>query len=133
LIPKAGACIAGALVSYTGLLLAGCHPALEPAADAVVTVELDPAPPRVGPASLVVVLSDPGGRPLEGGALVVEANMSHPGMRPLFADLQEVGAGRYAGTLELTMAGDWSLAVTGELPDGRRVDERVDVPVEQGR
>jgi hypothetical protein len=53
--------------------------------------------------------------------------MSHPGMQPVFADVYEVGRGRYRAPLHFTMAGDWVLLVSGRLPDGRSVERRIEV------
>jgi hypothetical protein len=54
--------------------------------------------------------------------------MTHPGMRPVLADAQERERGRYDARLDFTMGGDWSILVTGQLADGRRIDHRFDVP-----
>jgi hypothetical protein len=93
-----------------------------------VKLELEPTPPKVGIAELALTLSDSSGDPLAGANLQVEGNMNHAGMKPVFADLKETKPGRYTGRLEFTMGGDWFLLVTGQLADGRRVNEKVDVP-----
>ena len=46
--------------------------------------------------------------------------MTHPGMTPVLPDVVRIGDGDYESRLEFSMAGDWLIAVTGELPDGRR-------------
>ena len=56
--------------------------------------------------------------------------MSHPGMAPLVAGVFETGAGTYITHIPFSMAGEWTLVVTGVLADGRRVAahvERTDV------
>lgn len=112
-----------------GIALAcGCQPAAPQVARATVELQIEPDPPRVGDAAVALLLTDPAGQPLEGGTLKVEGNMNHAGMKPVFADLTETEPGRYEGTLDLTMAGDWFLLVTGKLSDGRQVNEKVDLP-----
>lgn len=111
-----------------GLLASGCSRPSAPAADAVVDLQIEPSPPKVGQAEIVLHLTESSGEPLEGGTLEVEGNMNHAGMKPVFATLTETEPGRYAGNLEFTMAGDWFLLVTGQLADGRAVNEKIDVP-----
>ena len=41
-------------------------------------------------------------------------------MAPVVADVIERGDGEYEAPLQFTMAGDWILLVTGQLPDGSR-------------
>lgn len=53
--------------------------------------------------------------------------MAHPGMAPLVATAAERGDGVYQILLRFTMRGNWILLVTGKLPDGRRIDHRIDV------
>ena len=54
--------------------------------------------------------------------------MTHPGMAPVVATTKPRGHGVYEAALSFTMAGDWALLVSVELPDGRRLDRRIDVP-----
>ena len=42
-----------------------------------------PTPPAVGPARLIISLTDSAGVPVEGARVVVEGNMSHAGMVPV--------------------------------------------------
>ena len=57
-----------------------------------------------------------------------EADMSHPGMTPVFGEAQEVAPGRYQGSLEFAMAGDWVVLIHVTLRDGRTVEREVSVP-----
>jgi hypothetical protein len=72
-------------------------------------------------------LRDLAGRSISRAHLTVEGNMSHPGMAPVFAAVEEIEPGRYRAPIEFTMAGDWFLLVTGELPGGARFERKIDV------
>lgn len=112
-----------------GVLILGCRPETAGTdVDAQVTIEFDPSPPAVGTAGLKITLTDPAGQPVQLGTLEVEGNMNHAGMRPVFTRLQEAEPGRYAGTLEFTMGGDWFLLLSGQLAGGGRFNQKVDVP-----
>ena len=95
---------------------------------AVVSLAVTPDPPRVGPTTVVVILSNAEGQPISGAQMSLEGNMSHLGMVPSLATAVEVAPGRYQATLELTMGGDWFIVVQATLPDGRSLEHRVDVP-----
>jgi hypothetical protein len=53
--------------------------------------------------------------------------MSHVGMAPVLADASEREQGVYRVPFAFTMRGDWALLVTIVLPDGVRVERRIDV------
>lgn len=53
--------------------------------------------------------------------------MSHPGMTPVFAAATEIEPGRYRANLELSMAGDWHVAVRGTLRDGRKFERQFEI------
>lgn len=110
------------------LLLAGCRPQAAASPEVDIQLELTPHPPQVGTAQVVLIVSDPTGRPLEAESLDVEGNMNHAGMKPVFSTLKQTSPGRYEGALEFTMAGDWFLLVTGPLADGLQLNEKIDVP-----
>lgn len=82
----------------------------------------------VGKSELAIDLKTSSGQPIEGAKVRVEGNMNHAGMKPSFADLQESSPGRYSGTLDLTMGGDWFLIVTAQTADGRTIEKIIDVP-----
>jgi len=111
------------------LTVMGCRP--KPAtkdADINLSVHFNPDRPAVGPAAVTISLRDAAGEPVHLGALDVEANMNHAGMRPVFAHLKETEPGRYSGSIDFTMGGDWFLLVSGKFPGGRHLDKKVDVP-----
>jgi hypothetical protein len=72
-------------------------------------------------------LTDAAGTPVTGARLTLEGNMSHPGMVPVFAEATETEPGRYRSTLELSMAGDWYVLVTGALPDNRKIERQFEI------
>ncbi len=58
--------------------------------------------------------------------------MSHAGMKPVLANISEGESGVYAVPFEWTMGGDWFVAVTATLPDGRVATKRFDLSVGAG-
>lgn len=115
------------------LLLAACRPATSDVPGAQVDLAWDPAPPAVGQAQVSLRLLDAAGKPLPGGNVRLEGNMNHAGMKPSFGELTEVEPGRYTGTLEFTMGGDWFVLVTATFPDGTSLERKVDVAGVQAR
>jgi len=53
--------------------------------------------------------------------------MSHPGMAPAFAEAKEGEPGQYQGSVEFAMAGDWVVLIHVTLPDGRKLERKVNV------
>ena len=96
-------------------------------------LDLEPSPPKVGPAQVSVAVSDAQGKPIEGATVRVEGNMNHAGMKPSFADLSEKEPGKYVGTLDLTMGGDWFLLVTAADRSGTKTEHKFDVPGVQAK
>lgn len=92
-------------------------------------LDVSPAPPRMGEATLGFGLSDEQRRPIAGARVRIEGTMSHAGMKPEFADATEVAPGRYEARLEFTMGGDWILLVDATTADGREHRWREDVRV----
>jgi hypothetical protein len=88
---------------------------------------LTPEPARVGPASITLRLSDPGGKPVTGAKIALEADMSHAGMSPEFADAKESEPGRYLAHFEFPMAGDWVVLLHITLPGGKKLERQFDV------
>jgi hypothetical protein len=96
--------------------------------DVRLDLTVEPDPPQVGPATVIVTLQNAEGQPIAGAEVELEGNMSHAGMVPVFATAYEVAPGRYEAALELTMGGDWFILVDAALPDGRTLERKVDVP-----
>lgn len=116
-----------ALVLGIAATLAGCRPAAP--ADALdLAWTLEPSTPAVGSSTLTLRLRDAAGGMLPGARVRVEGHMTHPGMRPVLATAAERAPGVYHVPFSFTMAGDWVLVIVAILPDGRRVERRIDVP-----
>jgi hypothetical protein len=99
----------------------------ETTADLELAWRLDPQPARVGPATLIVTLRGRGGEVVRGATVRIEGHMTHPGMAPILARASERAPGEYAASLDLNMAGDWVLLVCAQMPDGRRIERRIDL------
>ncbi|NOX60741.1 MAG: FixH family protein [Chloroflexi bacterium] len=114
------------------LLSAACTRAsreLETAADVEVQLMVEPAPPVVGEAVLVITITDETGAPLEDAKLDIKGDMAHAGMKPVLATAERGEGGVYRVPFEWTMAGDWFVTIRGALPDGRTFSRRFDVSV----
>lgn len=86
-----------------------------------VQVDTAPTPPIVGPARLVVTVSDSAGTPVSDASIEVEGTMSHAGMTPVRERAEPADPGRYVvPEFEFTMGGDWILRLEITLADGRQ-------------
>jgi hypothetical protein len=110
------------------LAVTGCGRASKDLPDVVVEMVVSPEPAQIGPSTVTVTLVDANGELIENADLELEANMSHAGMVPVFASAREVAPGRYEAPLEFTMGGDWFVLVRSQLPDGRSLERRIDLP-----
>jgi YtkA-like len=113
------------------LLLAGCSrtaaPSAEPQSVVAIAHEISPAPPRVGPATVTLKLTDGAGKVLPGAHVTIEAEMSHAGMSPQFTEAKEKTLGSYRAQIEFEMAGDWVILVHVTLPNGKKLERQIDV------
>jgi hypothetical protein len=109
-------------------LVLGCAQPEGEAPEVQFELTLTPSPPTTGNAQVTLQLADKDGAPIEGAQIHLEGNMNHAGMMPSFAELREVQPGRYQGTLDFTMGGDWFILVDATLADGARVEGKIDVP-----
>lgn len=109
------------------MLAQACRPQNEPAPDLTVTHEISPQPPRVGPLTITLKVTDASGKPATGVNIKLEGNMSHAGMTPVFAGAKETEPGQYSSTMELSMAGDWYFVVHITLPDGRELEHQFEI------
>jgi hypothetical protein len=89
--------------------------------------DLSPKPARIGQTLITLRLTDVSGRAVPGAHVAIEGDMSHPGMSPVFGEAKEVETGRYQGSIDLAMAGDWVVLVHVTLADGLRMERQFDV------
>lgn len=117
-----------AAVACAGALLGVACRLTEPTPDFIFQHDVSPNPPRVGPITVSLKLTDfLTSKPVSGARVRLEGNMTHAGMSPIFAEAKEAEPGRYRATLELTMGGDWVVLVHAVLPDGRKIERQFDV------
>ena len=118
---SAGRRLIAALAALCAAVSIGAAACSRPSGGATLSVTLDPAAPVVGtPTTVRMTLRRADGTPLPAANVRVEAHMTHPGMTPVLPEVVRLGDGEFESRLEFSMAGDWLIAVTGELPDGQR-------------
>jgi hypothetical protein len=96
-------------------------------ADVNVTHQISPQPPRVGPVTITLRLTDSSGKAVTGARIAVEGDMSHAGMSPVFAEAKETGDGSYRASIDLSMAGDWIVVARATLQDGRKIEHQFQI------
>ena len=91
-----------------------------------IAIGIDPGTARVGDNALMIELRDADGQPVDN--VEVEAFAQMPAMGAMQAmrapaDLKPMGSGRFEGSMDLTMRGEWPLTV--EIKDPDRGDKRL--------
>jgi hypothetical protein len=112
--------VLGALSS----LVAGCLKPSDALTDVSFACESDPTPSRIGLNTFTVTLTARNGERLTAAQVTLEGVMSHPGMSPVFSEAKEIAPGRYQGTLELNMRGDWTILSHITLSGGRSFERQ---------
>jgi len=75
-----------------------------------------------GKGTLVLEFRDAGGKPVDVGAVKINATMTMPGMAPMFGDgvvTSTATKGRYDVATDLSMAGTWRFNVAWDGPAGK--------------
>ena len=108
------------------LLAFACQKSTKPP-DVAVQYEIAPQPPRVGATTVNLKLTDKNGAPVSGARVELEGNMSHAGMSPISVEAKEIESGKYRGTLQITMAGDWIVLAHITLPDGQKLQRQIEL------
>lgn len=116
------------------LLIAGCRQQAQQADDLNINIDLrvEPEDPTVGPANLIVNITDDAGNPVIATVVKARGDMNHAGMEPVLAEVESGDDIFYTIPFEWTMAGDWIVEITAELPDGNTVSETFDLSVATG-
>jgi len=107
-------------------LAVACQKTAKPP-DIALQYEIAPQPARVGATTIDLKLTDKNGAPVGGARVDLEGNMSHAGMGPVSVEAKEIQTGKYRGTLQLTMAGDWIVLVHVTLPDGQTLQRQIEL------
>ncbi len=94
--------------------------------------QVTPQPPQAGPITVNFKLAN-ASEPLTGAHITLEADMTHAGMAPAFGEAHEVSPGQYQGLVTLNMGGDWVVLMHITLPDGKKVEEQMNVPGVQSK
>jgi hypothetical protein len=81
----------------------------------------------VGFNTFTVTLTSASGERLGGAHVSLEGDMSHAGMAPVFAETSELAPGRYQGTLDLNMRGDWIVLFHIKLASGETFDRQIEL------
>ncbi len=119
------------IVLFAGLTV-GCTKSALTRSIVVSDKEVTPQPAHAGPVTVNFKLADDA-KPLTGAHITLEGDMTHAGMAPVFGDAREVSPGEYQGQVTLSMGGDWVVLMHITLPDGKKVEEQMDVPGVQSK
>ncbi len=103
------------------------------AAGLEIGISTDPAIPRVGENRLIVEVRDANGNPV---SAPIDAYAEMPGMGAMAAmrapaGLKETEPGRYEGTMDLSMRGEWPLTISFEVPNGQQVRLQFDLATDR--
>ncbi|MCH9670541.1 MAG: FixH family protein, partial [Gammaproteobacteria bacterium] len=103
------------------------------AAGLEIGVRTDPAIPRVGNNRLILEVRDANGDPV---STQIEAYGEMPAMGAMPAmrapaDLKETEPGRYEGSMDLSMRGEWPLTMSFEAPNGQLVRLQFDLATDR--
>jgi hypothetical protein len=111
------------------LLIAGCRQQTTNATDITIVLSIEPEPPVVGAAELHITLISADNLPITDAKVTVRGDMNHAGMVPVIAEVERIEGNQYVVPFEWTMAGDWIIEVSAELPDGTTAAQTFDQSV----
>lgn len=109
------------------MLGSGCHRSKPDVPGVTFIVESSFQRATVGQNTITLRLNDRSGKAITGARVQLEGNMSHAGMSPAFSEAREIAPGRYQGTLELSMAGDWIVSAHVTLSDGVKAQDQFEI------
>lgn len=127
LYKRVGLMLALALIAV--MVLAACRESSEAESTVDLNIDLavEPSPPAVGDATLIITVTDESGDAVDNAAVAVRGDMNHAGMVPVLRDVDESVSGVYTVPFEWTMGGDWIVTVTVTLPDGEVATRDFDI------
>lgn len=99
-----------------------------------VGVTTEPSTPRVGDNRLIVELRTPDGDPVPDVKIDAYAEMPAMGAMQAMrapAGMEEVAPGRYTGSINLAMRGEWPLTLSFESPEGQPVRMQFDLATDR--
>jgi hypothetical protein len=76
-----------------------------------ITVETEPSPASMGHLAVILTITDPNGKPIEGASVDVSADHTDMTGMTMGGSAAEQSAGRYAITADFSMSGNWLLTV----------------------
>lgn len=114
------------------LLIAGCRQQASTTTDIRMSLSVEPEPPVVGVSEVRVTLTGADNQPITDAKVSVRGDMNHAGMVPVIAEAERVEDNEYIVPFEWTMAGDWIVEVSAELPDGTTASQTFDQSVAVG-
>ncbi len=115
------------------LLLVGCRQETQTTDDNSLQIDLrvEPEAPIVGEATMIVTVRDANDQPINDATVTVRGDMNHAGMVPVIEVVESGTDGEYFLPFEWTMAGDWIVEVSVELPDDTVETQTFDLAVSQ--
>jgi hypothetical protein len=119
------------LLLLLSLFIVGCRQSNEPTPNPSILINLryEPDPPIVGEGTVIVILRDSLGNPIDNALIHVRGDMNHAGMTPVMYDVNESVNGEYSVAFNWHMSGDWIITVTTVLADGSTTEVLFNVTV----
>lgn len=117
----------GLLCALVALSSTSCHKPSDSSPSIRIEHEVIPVPPRVGPATIALNISDASGKAVTRASVTIEGDMSHAGMGPVFSEAKEQSPGRYQAPLQFSMAGDWVILIHAKLSNGQKLERQFDI------
>lgn len=111
------------VLSFSGaLVLVACSGSESPQPSAateglLVTLQTQPAQPRLGQTELIVEVKDTDGRAVDGATVTLKADMIGHSMGDLSGQATGQSNGRYTTRANLSMAGEWQVDVQVKTVD----------------
>ena len=97
------------------------------AGDLRLSLETQPAKPRLGDNTVRIKIRDTKGNPVLDATVNITSTMTMPGMAPGKAVAKHVKDGVYEATVNLAMAGAWEIGVSVQRPGQKPVQEKFTV------